>query len=179
MARLVRNFIGGIASKVTGTYEEIDEEDGEQSVDDKEVPVTADNQDEEDKKEDSNNEEESGIVIKVNSNEEQEKVSFTSDEDDENKQDDFSLSEQALPIKPPSKLGPLSKWTNYLLGWQDRYVVVKDGILSYYKSEFDLQFGCRGSISLHKVRLLVSKNIFFIIITFDDYIYLLSSVTRI
>ncbi len=163
MARLVRSFIGGIASKVTGTYEEIDEEDGERSVDDNE---TADNQDEEDKKEDSNNEEESGIVIKVNSNEEQEKVSFTSDEDDENEQDDFSLSEQSLPIKPPSKLGPLSKWTNYLQGWQDRYVVVKDGILSYYKSHFDLQFGCRGSISLHKVRLLVSNNLLFVMIIF-------------
>ena len=29
--------------------------------------------------------------------------------------------------------GNLSKWTNYLHGWQDRYIVLRDGTLSYYK----------------------------------------------
>ena len=167
MARLVRNFIGGIASKVTGTYEEIDEEDslaGEQGADEEEVPVPGVHKEEvpgdKDKSDDSI-EEESGIVMKVSPSEEQEKVSFTSEEDEEgevngsvNGQEDDFLN---VPGKPSSKLGHLSKWTNYLLGWQERYVVVKDGILSYYKSEFDLQFGCRGSISLHKVRLLVRQ----------------------
>lgn len=56
----------------------------------------------------------------------------------------------------PSMRGCLSKWTNYLHGWQERYFVVGEGILSYYKSEFDTQFGCRGSVSLHKVKILVS-----------------------
>ena len=53
------------------------------------------------------------------------------------------------------KRGYLSKWTNYLHGWQDRYVAVANGIMSYYKSEYDTQYGCRGSISLHLVKVLV------------------------
>ena len=56
----------------------------------------------------------------------------------------------------PSMKGSLNKWTNYLHGWQERYFVVGEGILSYYKSEFDTQFGCRGSVSLHKAKVLVS-----------------------
>uniref|UniRef100_A0A672HMT2 Sesquipedalian n=1 Tax=Salarias fasciatus TaxID=181472 RepID=A0A672HMT2_SALFA len=31
--------------------------------------------------------------------------------------------------------GILSKWTNYIHGWQDRWVVLKNNTLSYYKSE--------------------------------------------
>lgn len=56
----------------------------------------------------------------------------------------------------PSLRGSLNKWTNYLHGWQERFFVIGEGILSYYKSEFDTQFGCRGSISLHKAKVLVS-----------------------
>lgn len=29
--------------------------------------------------------------------------------------------------------GYLSKWTNYIHGWQPRFIVLKDGTLSYYK----------------------------------------------
>ncbi|CAL8087373.1 unnamed protein product [Orchesella dallaii] len=49
--------------------------------------------------------------------------------------------------------GVLSKWTNYIHGWQDRYIVLREGTLSYYKSEFDLSFGCRGSISILKANI--------------------------
>ena len=154
MARLVKSIIGGIASKVTGTYEEIEEDES--------VAGEEENNDDIDKVDDYSNdqpEEENGIVMKVGSGEETEKVSFTSeegDEDVESEQDDM-LNEQSVLSKPLSKLGSLMKWTNYLLGWQERYIIVRDGILSYYKSEIDLQFGCRGSVSLHKVRVLVSK----------------------
>ena len=58
-------------------------------------------------------------------------------------------------VECPVKRGYLSKWTNYLHGWQERYVVVAEGIMSYYKSEYDTQYGCRGSISLHQVKVLV------------------------
>ena len=60
----------------------------------------------------------------------------------------------------PSVKGCLSKWTNYLHGWQERYFVVGEGILSYYKTEFDTHFGCRGSISLHKAKILVCVFVF-------------------
>lgn len=50
----------------------------------------------------------------------------------------------------PELQGILSKWTNYLHGWQDRFIVLKEGTLSYYKSENDTSFGCRGAVSLSK-----------------------------
>ena len=49
------------------------------------------------------------------------------------------------------KRGNLFKWTNYLSGWQCRYVVVERGTLSYYRNELDMEFGCRGVIHLGKL----------------------------
>jgi len=49
--------------------------------------------------------------------------------------------------------GNLSKWTNYLHGWQDRFIVLRDGTLSYYKSEHETAYGCRGAISLAGVNI--------------------------
>lgn len=49
--------------------------------------------------------------------------------------------------------GNLSKWTNYIHGWQTRFIVLKDSQLSYYKSEYELSFGCRGSISILKANV--------------------------
>ena len=126
MARLVKNFIGGIAFKVTGgeVYEGDDEE-----------------------KESRTEEFKVGEERLTEGDEEERKSYSTSDEEEE---DNFHIN------RPPYKMATLSKWTNYISGWQDRYVVVRDGILSYYKSEIDLQYGCRGSISLHKVSVYVS-----------------------
>jgi len=52
--------------------------------------------------------------------------------------------------------GVLSKWTNYIHGWQHRYIVMQDGALSYYKSKHELGFGCRGAISILKASIKVS-----------------------
>ncbi|XP_074991857.1 ceramide transfer protein-like isoform X6 [Calonectris borealis] len=51
---------------------------------------------------------------------------------------------------PGELCGVLSKWTNYIHGWQDRWVVLKSNTLSYYKSEDETEYGCRGSICLSK-----------------------------
>ncbi|KAK2521265.1 Col4a3bp [Columba livia] len=51
---------------------------------------------------------------------------------------------------PVELCGVLSKWTNYIHGWQDRWVVLKTNTLSYYKSEDETEYGCRGSICLSK-----------------------------
>lgn len=64
-------------------------------------------------------------------------------DDEENDDSDY---ENSLPEFQDS----LSKWTNYLHGWQDRFIVLKDGTLSYYKSENDTSYGCRGAVSLSK-----------------------------
>ena len=49
----------------------------------------------------------------------------------------------------------LFKWTNYIHGWQERYIVLKDGVLSYYKSQTETQFGCRGAIALKQSSIIV------------------------
>ncbi|RZF35041.1 hypothetical protein LSTR_LSTR009633 [Laodelphax striatellus] len=56
-------------------------------------------------------------------------------------------------LQAPELQGYLSKWTNYIHGWQNRYIVLKDGTLSYYKSEQESGFGCRGAISLFKATI--------------------------
>uniref|UniRef100_A0A667XJ81 Ceramide transfer protein n=1 Tax=Myripristis murdjan TaxID=586833 RepID=A0A667XJ81_9TELE len=44
----------------------------------------------------------------------------------------------------------LFQWTNYIHGWQDRWVVLKNNTLSYYKSQDEREYGCRGSLCLSK-----------------------------
>lgn len=61
---------------------------------------------------------------------------------------------EAMPTEIILK-GYLSKWTNYIHGWQPRYMVLQDKTLSYYKSEEDSDFGCRGLISLQKATIKV------------------------
>ncbi|KAH9506414.1 Collagen type IV alpha-3-binding protein, variant 2 [Dermatophagoides farinae] len=59
-----------------------------------------------------------------------------------------------LPPSPLSSMsGVLLKWTNYLHGWQQRYIVLEDGALSYYKSEDEKSFGCRGAITIIKANI--------------------------
>ncbi|KAG7489759.1 collagen type IV alpha-3-binding protein isoform X3 [Solea senegalensis] len=53
-------------------------------------------------------------------------------------------------VQPVEHGGVLSKWTNYIHGWQDRWVVLKNNTLSYYKSEDEREYGCRGSLCLSK-----------------------------
>lgn len=71
--------------------------------------------------------------------------------------DDHSLSDDDDDTEPesdgPSISGKLQKWTNYIHGWQDRYIVMKDGTLCYYKSENETSFGCRGAVSIHKATI--------------------------
>jgi len=72
-------------------------------------------------------------------------LSLTDDEDD-----DYD-GEPHLP----ELAGTLSKWTNYIHGWQDRYIVLKNGTISYYKSEQEAAVGCRGAVSLSKAVISV------------------------
>eukprot|EP00794_Sanderia_malayensis_P009874 gene9874-10884_t len=80
-----------------------------------------------------------------------EEVATSSSEDDED------LDSQPEEKRPLSFEGTLSKWTNYLHGWQDRYFILIGGNLSYYKSEFDTAYGCRGSVSLGKCSLKIHE----------------------
>jgi len=53
----------------------------------------------------------------------------------------------------PELSGTLNKWTNYIHGWQQRYIALKDGTLVYYKSASETDFGCRGAISIQKAHV--------------------------
>lgn len=68
---------------------------------------------------------------------------------------DDNSSDSSEPFQIPQLQGILNKWTNYIHGWQDRFIVLKDGTLSYYKSEEDSGFGCRGALSLYKATIKV------------------------
>lgn len=57
----------------------------------------------------------------------------------------------------PTKCGVLLKWTNYIHGWQQRYIVLENGTLSYYKSLDEKSFGCRGSITIVKANIKVGS----------------------
>lgn len=63
--------------------------------------------------------------------------------------DDEDALEEA-DSSPPEMQGNLHKWTNYLHGWQERFMLLKEGTLTYFKSETDRSYGCRGAISLGK-----------------------------
>ncbi|CAF3787568.1 unnamed protein product [Rotaria magnacalcarata] len=49
--------------------------------------------------------------------------------------------------------GRLFKWTNYLHGWQERYLILRHGFLNYYKNEFDITLGCRGALSVKQATI--------------------------
>jgi hypothetical protein len=44
--------------------------------------------------------------------------------------------------------GWLFKWTNYLKGYQKRWFVLANGLLSYYRTQEEVAHTCRGTINL-------------------------------
>jgi hypothetical protein len=59
--------------------------------------------------------------------------------------------------------GRLFKWTNYLHGWQERYLILRHGFLNYYKNEFDISLGCRGALSVKQalIQVQTEQRVFF------------------
>ena len=169
MARYVKSFIGGLTSRVTGgdsvepEAEEVTsppsssplvsiELDQEVEEREKTEHVAAGTSADEAAKEDEDDPRAGSLGrIKVSP---VASASVSSEEGSQLNHD--SHEEDSFEFEAPSQRGSLHKWTNYLRGWQERFFLVKDGVLSYFKSEFDTQYGCRGSVSLHKVKILVS-----------------------
>ncbi|PIK44176.1 putative collagen type IV alpha-3-binding protein-like isoform X1 [Apostichopus japonicus] len=71
----------------------------------------------------------------------------------EDEEDDDDLDDDEEIEGTPELEDNLSKWTNYLHGWQDRWVVLREGTLSYFKARNDISSGCRGSISLARAEI--------------------------
>ena len=54
--------------------------------------------------------------------------------------------------------GYLKKWTNYRKGYQLRWFVLEDGVLSYYKHQDDTNSACRGAINMRIAKLHMSPD---------------------
>ncbi|KAJ3643221.1 hypothetical protein Zmor_025945 [Zophobas morio] len=52
--------------------------------------------------------------------------------------------------------GVLWKWTNYWNGWQTRWFVLENGVLTYYKSQEEVNQGCKGSIKIQACEINVN-----------------------
>ncbi|GAP92522.1 putative oxysterol-binding protein [Rosellinia necatrix] len=67
-----------------------------------------------------------------------------------------SASGDPLTGREPQMKGYLKKWTNYRKGYQLRWFVLENGVLSYYKHQDDAENACRGAISMRIARLHMS-----------------------
>nr|XP_057926515.1 oxysterol-binding protein 2 isoform X2 [Doryrhamphus excisus] len=59
-----------------------------------------------------------------------------------------SASAAAPPPGSDTYKGWLFKWTNYLKGYQRRWFVLSNGLLSYYRTQAEMAHTCRGTINL-------------------------------
>merc|ERR1711962_798667 len=57
--------------------------------------------------------------------------------------------EEKKEKESPETKGWLYKWTNYIKGYQKRWFVLQNGLLSYYRNQAEMAHTCRGTISLH------------------------------
>ncbi|XP_041926759.1 oxysterol-binding protein 2-like isoform X1 [Alosa sapidissima] len=59
---------------------------------------------------------------------------------------------------PGTHKGWLFKWTNYLKGYQRRWFVLSNGLLSYYRTQADMAHTCRGTLSLATTHIEVGDH---------------------
>uniref|UniRef100_A0A7N8YA61 Oxysterol-binding protein n=1 Tax=Mastacembelus armatus TaxID=205130 RepID=A0A7N8YA61_9TELE len=70
------------------------------------------------------------------------------------------------PPSPPSGdtyKGWLFKWTNYIKGYQRRWFVLSNGLLSYYRTQAEMGHTCRGTINLATANIAVEDSCNFVI----------------
>ncbi|XP_062892824.1 oxysterol-binding protein 1-like [Mobula hypostoma] len=68
-------------------------------------------------------------------------------------------------LKSPSDTykGWLFKWTNYIKGYQRRWFVLSNGLLSYYRTQAEMGHTCRGTINLATANIAVEDSCNFVI----------------
>ncbi|GCC35094.1 hypothetical protein chiPu_0013574, partial [Chiloscyllium punctatum] len=74
----------------------------------------------------------------------------------------------ALPLlSPPANSdthkGWLHKWTNYLKGYQRRWFVLSNGLLSYYRTQAEMGHTCRGTINLATTHIDIEDSCTFVL----------------
>ncbi|XP_038127786.1 oxysterol-binding protein 1-like isoform X2 [Cyprinodon tularosa] len=67
------------------------------------------------------------------------------------------------PTPEDSYEGWLFKWTNYIKGYQRRWFVLSNGLLSYYRSQAEMGHTCRGTINLATANIAVEDSCNFVI----------------
>uniref|UniRef100_A0A8C2JVI6 Oxysterol-binding protein n=1 Tax=Cyprinus carpio TaxID=7962 RepID=A0A8C2JVI6_CYPCA len=75
------------------------------------------------------------------------------------------MSEPRMPIPAPEDTykGWLFKWTNYIKGYQRRWFVLSNGLLSYYRTQAEMRHTCRGTINLATANIAVEDSCNFVI----------------
>jgi hypothetical protein len=59
--------------------------------------------------------------------------------------------------------GYLQKWTNYIKGYQRRWFVLNNGLLSYYRSQVEMSHTCRGTINLSNADINSEDSCLFVV----------------
>ncbi|XP_034750465.1 oxysterol-binding protein 1 isoform X4 [Etheostoma cragini] len=75
------------------------------------------------------------------------------------------MSEPKPPTPTPGDTykGWLFKWTNYIKGYQRRWFVLSNGLLSYYRTQAEMGHTCRGTINLATANIAVEDSCNFVI----------------
>uniref|UniRef100_A0A8C3AA12 Oxysterol-binding protein n=1 Tax=Cyclopterus lumpus TaxID=8103 RepID=A0A8C3AA12_CYCLU len=76
------------------------------------------------------------------------------------------MSEPKTPTPPPAGdtyKGWVFKWTNYIKGYQRRWFVLSNGLLSYYRTQAEMGHTCRGTINLATATITVDDACNFVI----------------
>ncbi|EAU87124.1 oxysterol-binding protein [Coprinopsis cinerea okayama7 len=79
------------------------------------------------------------------------------------------IQSKAPPTEAPSLRGYLNKYANVAKGYNTRWFVLKNGVLSYYRHQEDETVASRGSISMRNAVLKVSEKTRFEISTVGYY----------
>ncbi|KAJ8281275.1 hypothetical protein GJAV_G00065670 [Gymnothorax javanicus] len=75
------------------------------------------------------------------------------------------MSEPKASTPTPGDMykGWLFKWTNYIKGYQRRWFVLSNGLLSYYRTQAEMGHTCRGTINLATANIAVEDSCNFVI----------------
>ncbi|KAF6212192.1 hypothetical protein GE061_012713 [Apolygus lucorum] len=69
----------------------------------------------------------------------------------------------------PELSGWLYKWTNYLRGYQKRWFVLSHGYLCYYRNQEEMEYTCRGTLSLRGATIYSEESNNFIVSNGETY----------
>ena len=100
-------------------------------------------------------------------------VSIESTSQNAVKQEEQNMSPAQTSFSPPTQKenthapgsnnsgnlsGYLLKWTNYIKGYQKRWISINNGLLSYFRSPNEMDHTCRGAINLANASITQSED---------------------